>query len=133
MEYALKRSTDADFERTAEAVEEALEAHGFAIVGVNDIHLTVAAKGFRVQPVRVYEVRDAEGLREFQATRRLPRAALASGRVSVFVEGDEVYVAALRPAVVSQMFPEAGLDEEAKRVEERLVEALNEALASLGG
>jgi uncharacterized protein (DUF302 family) len=135
VDYALKRTAREPFGVVTEAVERSIEAHGFLVVGEHDVHATLARKGFRIHPVRIYEVRDSS-TRETPAGSIVPdrlRAGIIPGRISVFLEGDEVAVAAVRPSVVSEMFPEVGLEDVASEMEQRLIAVVDDAVDGLAG
>lgn len=129
VEYALRRATPGAFGDVAEAVERSIDAHGLVVVGAHDVHVTLATKGFRIHPVRIYEIRDA-GSTGAGAGGSLRAASPDSvpGRINVFVEGGDVVVAAVRPNVITQLFPESGLEEAAADMERRVVAVVADAL-----
>lgn len=123
MDYTYKRVSHQSFGETLDAVERAVEECGFVTVHVHDIGAALASKGFPIQPLCVYEIEQ-----------RVPEAdsgmldILMPCRVNVYVEADEVVVAAIRPSVVTWMFPEASLERLASRIE-RSVEELVDCVA----
>jgi uncharacterized protein (DUF302 family) len=129
--YDYRRVCDCGFDEAVASVEAALGRHGFSVSAMHDIQATLAAKGFAIQPIRIYEVRgpgDAAGsLRtlEDQAEARLAR--LMPCRINVFVEDETVVVTALRPTLLCRVFPEEDLDEIAAAVERVLVAVVDEA------
>ena len=58
MDYAYKRTTTGSFDGVARDVERSIDAHGFLVSGIHDVHVTLAAKGFHIRPLRIYEVRE---------------------------------------------------------------------------
>lgn len=125
--YDYRRESNGDFDTAVKAVEEALARHGFSILVVHDIQATLASKGFRIKPIRIYEV-DASGrpsLRKDAAGKRL--ASLMPCRVNVFVEEERVVVTALRPTLLCRVFPEERFDDAAAALESVLVAVVDEA------
>jgi uncharacterized protein (DUF302 family) len=54
--YDYRRESAASFDDAIESVEAALGRHGFTIRIMHDIQATLASKGFRIKPIRIYEV-----------------------------------------------------------------------------
>ncbi|HEX9094035.1 MAG TPA: DUF302 domain-containing protein, partial [Coriobacteriia bacterium] len=54
--YDYRRDCSSGFDEAVVAVEESLSRHGFTVRTVHDIQATLAAKGFRIRPIRIYEV-----------------------------------------------------------------------------
>lgn len=134
MDYSYKRTGSRGFSETVGAVERSIRAHGFSVSQVHDIQKTLAHKGFAIEPLRIYEIAGrrpllGDGMAEPGHAGHEKLAMLMPCRVNVFVEGEEVIVAAVRPTVMCQVFPEAGLDEVARAVEAIVVELVDEAVA----
>ena len=130
MDYALKRRTSDAFDAVTEAVERSIGAHGFVVAGSHDMHVTLAHKGFRIHPVRIYELRDPAAGRRAREVGGVGEFGpdVMPGRISVFVENGDVVVAAVKPGVVTDMFPEAGLDAAARELERRIVRVVEDAV-----
>ena len=124
VEYALKRIACGTFEEVTDALERSIETYGFVVVGAHDVHVALEAKGFRIHPVRIYEIHKPEEERH-----SLGRVDLLPGRISVFMEGEDVAVAVIKPEIVTRMFPEAGLDSMAASLEKEIVAVVEGAVA----
>ncbi len=134
MDYSYKRAGTRGFAETVGAVERSIRAHGFAVAQMHDIQATLAAKGFRIDPLRIYEIEGrrpllGDGMAEPGHRGHEKLAMLMPCRVNVFVEDGDVVVAAVRPTVMCRVFPEAELDEVASAVEAIVVELVDEAVA----
>lgn len=84
------------FSDAVEAVERTVRSHGFIVERAHDLQATLASKGFEIQPLRIYELQFAgvePGAAEIDADFR-------RCRVQVYVEGDEVFVSAIRSTVL---------------------------------
>jgi uncharacterized protein (DUF302 family) len=130
VDYDYRRECRCGFDEAVASVEAALARHGFVVKVVHDIQATLAAKGFSIKPIRIYEVdgpRDpsvapaAEGQEE-----RLAR--LMPCRVNVFVDDEDVVVTALRPTLLCRVFPEDRLDDIAIALERVLIAVVDEAV-----
>ncbi len=137
VEYDYRRETSITFGEAALAVERSIALHGFAVRAIHDIQATLAAKGFQIKPIRIYEV---EGSPAAFASVGVPGiwpsgdsrfATLMPCRINVFVEGDAVAVTALRPTLLCQVYPDAGLDALAEAVEACVIEIVDDAVDDL--
>ena len=124
MKFAYKRESPTGFIETMVAVESAARAHGFTVRHSYDIRAALAAKGFPIRPLVIFEVVPAEGELEDAV------ALLMPCRIHVYEEGDEIVVAALRPTLYREVFPEHDLDEIAQRVEGEIIEVVDAAVAA---
>lgn len=112
MEYTYKRVVPRSFEETRRAVEEMAAKHGFVVHHVHDLQAALAAKGFPIHPLCIYELALSE-----------PDAHCASStvlipcRLHVYVEDGEVCVAAIRPTLATVIFPELEFGGTDRRIE----------------
>src|SRR5450759_2815297 len=56
VEYDYRRETPMTFGDAVVAVERSIALHGFAVRTIHDIQATLAAKGFQIKPIRIYEI-----------------------------------------------------------------------------
>lgn len=127
MDYVYKSTVGgAEYASTLEAVERSVAVHGFSVSSVYDVHLTLAAKGFAISPLRIYEIeRDAVAGEGPDARLKL----LMPCRVNVAVEDEGVAVAAILPSIMCRVFPEAELEDVAAELETRVIAIVDEAIA----
>jgi uncharacterized protein (DUF302 family) len=131
--YDYRRECDLGFDGAIRAVEESLSRHGFAVRTVHDIQATLAAKGFRIKPIRIYEV---DGPRDPSTERRAgsstvdPRLEkLMPCRVNIYEDDTgRIVVTILRPTLLCRVFPEEDLGEAAAALERVLIAVLDEAV-----
>lgn len=129
--YDYRRECRCGFDDAVASVEAALGRHGFSVSAMHDIQATLAAKGFAIKPIRIYEVMgqgdpaarsdDREDAGESRLTRLMPC------RINVFVEDETVVVTALRPTLLCRVFPEDDLAELAAALERVLVAVVDDA------
>jgi len=115
VDYAYKRVGTKGFTETIEAVERSVRAHGFVVEQLHDIRARLAAKGFPIRQLVIFEIAPAE--KTADETVRL----LMPCRINVYEEGDAVVVAALRPTLFKAVFPEHKLDELAQQIEAQVI------------
>lgn len=129
--YDYRRECGCGFDDAVASVEAALGRHGFVVSAMHDIQATLAAKGFAINPIRIYEVKSQGAAAVSSHTpdddveARL--AWLMPCRINIFVEDDAVVVTALRPTLLCRVFPDEGLDEIAAALERVLVAVVDEA------
>jgi len=70
-----------------EAVEQSVRSHGFDVVRRHDLQATLAAKGFEIQPLVVFDIGTALGSTDLC-------------KMHVYTEGDAVWVSAIRPVAL---------------------------------
>lgn len=124
MDYTYKRIASRGFQETRNVVERAAVSHGFEVRHVHDLQATLAAKGFPIQSLCIFELWLGDTDRDLGEEQE--GCALMPCRVHVYVEGGEVCVAAIRPTLAALMFPEldfGGLDGRIERRVRDLVDA----------
>lgn len=122
MDHAYKRTQRGRFEDVIEAVERAVDAHGFVVVRKYDIGGTVGSKGFAIRPLVILEVSPAEEVKG-------PLSLVLPCKINVYEEGGCIAVAALRPTVFASVYPEHDLSELAKPIEEDVIAIVDDATA----
>lgn len=134
MDYAYKRAGSKSFGEVIGAVERSISAHGFAVEHMHDIQATLASKGFEIEPLRIYEITGrrtllGDGMAEPGHPGYDKISHLMPCRINVFIEDEQVMVAAVRPTVVCRMFPEAELENLATALDAIVLELVDEAVA----
>lgn len=126
LEYDYRRETGRSFDDAVSAVERAITGAGFSVRVIHDIQATLAAKGFRVRPIRIYEI---DGLETVLAPEigEVVMERLMPCRVNVFEENDRTYITALRPTILCRIFPEDDLEQVAEQLERILLTLVDEA------
>lgn len=137
--YDYRREMSISFCEAVLAVERSIALHGFAVRAIHDIQATLAAKGFQIKPIRIYEI---EGSPAAFASVGVPGiwpsgdsrfATLMPCRINVFEQGEAVVITALRPTLLCQVYPDAGLEELAQAVEARVIEIVDDAADDVSG
>ncbi|MDO9556244.1 MAG: DUF302 domain-containing protein [Coriobacteriia bacterium] len=125
MNFTYKRVGTKDFNETVEAVERTARSHGFVLRRVHDLKATLAAKGFQIQQLTILEVVvGPEAERQVDCEQGLVSVC----RLHVYIEDDVVYVTAIRPTMMSKVFPDSAAQEEAAALEESVVRLVDEVV-----
>ncbi len=89
MEFTYRREGSRPFPEMIEAVERTVRSHGFDVIRRHDLQATLAAKGFAIQPLVVFDIGQAEDSADLC-------------KMHVYTEGDVVWVSAIRPVALWQ-------------------------------
>ncbi len=89
MEFTYRREGHKPFIEMLEAVERIVRSHGFDVVRCHDLQATLAAKGFEIAPLVVFDVGSA-----------VTSADLC--KMHVYTDGEVVWVSAIRPVALWQ-------------------------------
>jgi len=87
MEFTYRREGCRPFSDMVEAVERSVRSHGFDVIRCHDLQATLAAKGFAIQPLVVFDIGSAERCTDLC-------------KMHVYTEGDAVWVSAIRPVAL---------------------------------
>lgn len=89
MEFTYRREGSRSFPEMIEAVERTVRSRGFDVIRRHDLQATLAAKGFEIQPLVVFDIGLSEGTVDLC-------------KMHVYTEGDVVWVSAIRPVTLWQ-------------------------------
>ncbi len=109
-------ATAKPFDEAVAAVEKASQDKGFRVLHVHDVQATLAAKGFERGPLKIIEVCSAKFAHE-ALERDIKTALMLPCPIVVYVREGATVISALRPAVIKDFYPEAGLDSLAAAVD----------------
>jgi uncharacterized protein (DUF302 family) len=124
VEYTVE--TRKPFGEAVKAVEEKAIAKGFGVLHTHDVAATLAAKGFRREPLKIIEVCNARYAS--QALERDIRLALMLPcPISVYTERGKTFISTLRPSAIPDLFPKANVESIAAEIEKVVFEIVNEA------
>lgn len=125
LDYTLE--SDKPFADVVVGIEEATAANQFRVLAVHDVQATLAEKGLERGELKIIEVCNAKFAH--QALKLKPEVALFMPcRFAVYTENDRTIVKLARPSMISQMMPDAGIEELAAEVEETLKKVMAEAV-----
>lgn len=112
-------TTEKDFETAVKAVEEATAAEGMKIQHVHDVQATLQSKGYDSKPLKIIEICNARYAHEVLA-RDVMISLMMPCKVNVYTREGKTYISALRPTMLAEFFPHAGLKEIANQVDAKI-------------
>lgn len=120
-------TSDKPFERVTESLEKLSPENQFRVLAVHDVQATLAEKGFERGPLKIIEICNA-GFAH-QALKMTPDVALFMPcRFTVYTENNKTIVNLAKPSMIAEMMPEAGLEELATDIENRLIDIMKRAV-----
>lgn len=114
------------FEEVLSRLEAAIPESGFRILAVHDVQRTLQEKGFELKPLKIIELCNAKFAYEALG-REIDVALMMPCRIVVRSEGNKSIMTLARPSMISQMFPDAGLEKLAGEVESVLKRIMDDA------
>lgn len=126
--FAYTVRTAKAFDEAVAAVERKVAEKGMRVQHVHDVQATLAGRGYQVPALKIVEVCDAPHAHAV-LSKDVMISLMMPCKINVFVRDGTTWVTALRPTVLAQFFPEAGLDAVAREVDAILVSIVDEAAA----
>jgi uncharacterized protein (DUF302 family) len=114
------------FEEVTSRLEAAIPQNGFRVLAVHDVQKTLEDKGFDSKPLKIIELCNAKFAHE-ALSREIDVAMLMPCKIVVRSEGTGSVMTMVRPSMISQFFPTAGLDKLAAEVEDVMKRIMDEA------
>lgn len=105
------------FDEVASRLEAAIPQNGFRVLAIHDVQQTLKEKGFEAKPLMIIELCNAEFAHEALG-REINVALMMPCKIVVRQEGKKSIMTLARPSMISQLFPDAGLDRLAGEVED---------------
>ena len=121
MRYAYKRLADASLDDVSRSLVAAAASRGFVVLESHDIQASLAAKGYAISPLRIVEL----GLADEDADPLV--SLLLPCRLNIYQEEEGVAIAALRPTLFLEVYPERDLEEVARALEDAIISVVDEA------
>jgi len=113
------------FKDVCESLEKTSPERGFRVLAIHDVQQTLAGKGFEIAPLKIFEVCNA-GFAYKALKSDIGVAMFMPCKIVVRPKGDMTVMTLVRPSMISEMLPEAGLDELAAEVEQKLIGIMDE-------
>jgi uncharacterized protein (DUF302 family) len=125
--FAYQLRSDKSFDEVFENLVKISPEHQFRVLAVHDVMTTLAEKGFERGPLKIIEVCNA-GFAHNATQKDINVALFMPCRFIIYSENDQTVVTLARPTMISQMLPDASLDELAEKVEVTLKKVMAEAV-----
>jgi uncharacterized protein (DUF302 family) len=113
------------FMEVSQGLEEAAPKGGFRVLAVHNVQQTLGEKGYKIEPLTIYEVCNAAFA--YEALKRDIDAALFMPcKIVVRQVPAGTVIALVKPSLIAEMLPRAGLEGLAADVERRLIGIIDE-------
>jgi len=125
-EFKYTVQTDRSFNDAVAAVEQKTAEKGFRVLHVHDVAATLGEKGFNQEPLKIIEICNARYAHE-ALQKDISTALMLPCPIAVFSERGNTYISTMLPSVLVDLFPGKGIDFVAAKVEEVVLQIVNEA------
>jgi uncharacterized protein (DUF302 family) len=119
-------ATAKGFDEAVEAVLTKTREKGFGVLHVHDVRATLAAKGFDRAPLKIIEICNPKHAYDV-LEKDIKISLMLPCPISVYTEGGTTYISALRPNVISEFYPQAGVEETAAAVDRAILAIVDES------
>ena len=126
LDYTLP--TDKNFDEAVEAVNSGTADAGFRVLFVHDVAATLAEKGFQRERVSIVEVCNAKYASQVLAA-DVKIGLMLPCPIMVYAEQGKVFITTMRPSLIKDFFPDAGIAGVAQQVEDVLIGIVDKAAA----
>jgi uncharacterized protein (DUF302 family) len=107
-------------------VEQAAVAKGFRVLHTHDVSATLAEKGFHREPLKIIEVCNARYAHD-ALNKDVGIALMLPCPIAVYTKEGKTYVSTMKPSVLAEFYPNAGIEKLAAEVEKIVLEIVESA------
>ena len=126
MNFDYTITTEKTFAEAVGAVEEQTKSVGFRVLYVHDVTATLAEKDFRIEPYKIIEICNAKSA--YAVLQADPKIGLCLPcKINVYVKNKQTFISGMRPIVLSQFFPDAGLGDLPREVDRIIQSIINKS------
>lgn len=118
--------TSKAFEVAVQAIEQTTAEEGFRVLHTHDVAATLAEKGFPRDPLKIIEICNTRYASEV-LKKDVNIALMMPCPVAVYTQGEKTFISTMLPSTLVELYPQAGFDEIASKVEQVVLELINEA------
>ncbi len=112
------------FEDAVKAVEQTSAEKGFRVLHTHDFAGTLAEKGFPREPLKVVEICNARYASEV-LKKDVGIALMLPCPISVYTKNGHTFISTMRPSVLKDFYPDAGIEDIAQTVEKTVLEIVD--------
>lgn len=109
-DFVLLKESPKGFDETVTLLEQATKDQGFRVLHIHDVQATLAEKGFHIEPLKILEICNAKHAYS-AVTENVLISLFMPCKINVYQQQGKTFVAALRPQVMSNFFPESNIDQ----------------------
>lgn len=118
--------TNKTFDDAVATIEAKSKEKGFGVLHIHDVKATLASKGFEREPLKIIEVCNAKYASQVLA-KDIKISLMLPCPISVYVEGGKTFISTLRPKVIADFYPHAGIKELAEEVDRIVLSIVDES------
>jgi uncharacterized protein (DUF302 family) len=122
-------TTAKNFDEAVEAVKQGTADAGFRVLFVHDVAATLAEKGFERERVSIVEMCNAKYASQVLAA-DVKIGLMLPCPIMVYAEQGKVFITTMRPSLIKDFFPDAGIAGVAQQVEDVLIGIIDKAAAA---
>ncbi|MBF0337442.1 MAG: DUF302 domain-containing protein [Nitrospirae bacterium] len=115
------------FDKVVEDITERSKANGFGVLHIHDVKATLASKGYDRSALKIIEVcNPGYAYKVLKADIKI--SLMLPCPICVYEEGGKVFVSALRPNIIADFYPDAGIKAVAQDVDKAILKIVQEAV-----
>jgi uncharacterized protein (DUF302 family) len=126
VEFDYTVETKKGFDEAVSAVEAKSKEKGFGVLHTHDVKATLASKGYDREPLKIIEICNPKYATEV-LNKDIKISLMLPCPISVYVQNGKTYISALRPRVIVDFYPEAGIKSIAEEVDRFILSIVSEA------
>jgi uncharacterized protein (DUF302 family) len=119
-------TTSKSFDEAVASVEAKCREKNFGVLHIHDVKTILAAKGFDREPLKIIEVCNPRYASE-TLNKDIRTALMLPCPITVYSLGGVTHISALRPNIIKDFYPGAGLEDVAGIVDRIIVSIVDEA------
>lgn len=112
-------STKKNFDFAVDAIVNETEKAGFRVLYIHDVQDTLFKKGFTIKPLKIVEICNAKNAYA-AIEKNIALALILPCKINVYLKGGKVFISALRPTVIKEIFPTHDIDYLLTEVDEKM-------------
>lgn len=117
IDYTIK--TKKSFNEAVAAVEKETVSAGFKVLYIHDVQATLGAKGFKIEPLKIIEICNAKSANEVLG-KDIRLGLMLPCKINVYETAGQIYISALLPTFISEVFPEINLGNLPQEIEQTI-------------
>lgn len=126
MEFDYTKITEKTFEEAILRVQDEIAKAGMRVLHVHDVQQSLTEKGFARDSFKIVEFCNAKYANDF-LNADIKIGLCMPCKINVYVKDGQVFISGMRPIVLSQFFPNAGLGEMPKEIDQIIQNIINNA------
>ncbi len=114
------------FDAAVNAVEQKTSEKGFRVLHTHDVAGTLAEKGFAREPLKIVEICNARYANE-ALSKDVSVVLMLPCPIAVYTKEGKTFISTMKPSVLADFYPEAGIEAIAAQVEKAVLQIVDEA------